>query len=94
MRWDFAVILCRHCPVLDLCEQYADELKERGLKVDGVIAGRRPKIRYTEMYCRGCSHPLIPRSATVLPDGFKREYSSGFCRSCWETKDKPTARAP
>ncbi|MCX7542315.1 hypothetical protein OS128_05240 [Corynebacterium sp. P5848] len=83
-RWDRAVVLCRHCPVLNLCAQYADGLIERGLKVDGVIAGVRPELPKVQMSCRGCGVPLYPRQSTIRPAGCKREYASATCRSCWD----------
>ena len=91
-----ARIECASCPLLEPCESYLADLEERGLSVDGVVAGRysdafqkgwtRPRDRsWTQARCRVCSELMWPRATPpekITPELPRQHQGEGLCDRC------------
>lgn len=91
-----ARIECSRCPLLEPCERYLSDMEERGLRVDGVVAGRYSDVSQygyskprdeigNQSRCRVCREFMWPRAAPpdkLTPDIPRQHQGEGLCDLC------------
>lgn len=105
-RHERARLQCHHCPLLNACERALSEMEKKGLRVDGVMAGRYSDVLdyskaerdLTQTNCRGCQATMRPQgrigNSRRLPEQTRQHAGEGLCEDCYPRLSRAARHPP